>query len=192
MPQRYGRYGAKRPFGPAGMPCVQHCLAISGASRLATAQALGGLQISAPRPETSHLLLEASSQAGASGGRKAASLRRYSITCRTLSDFTVILPSLSTSSAPKDWKKAPILSTESVVWPSPRPNGTPALWQASAAFRNVSMFQLSALGASPGGYMATTSIPACCFIRSMREQGPLIWLPGVAGIAIHLPFTRAR
>src|SRR6516165_1788013 len=74
MPQKYGRNGAKRPFGPDGKPCVQHCSATCGASRLATAQALGGFMISAPRPETSHLLFEESSQAGASGGKKRASL----------------------------------------------------------------------------------------------------------------------
>ena len=73
MPQKYGRNGAKRPFGPDGMPCVQHCSATCGASRLATAQALGGFMISAPLPETSYLLFEALSQAGASGGRNCAS-----------------------------------------------------------------------------------------------------------------------
>src|SRR4029079_14827985 len=78
MPHRYGRDGAKRPFGPDGKPCVQHCSAICGASRLATAQALGGFMISAPLPATSHLLLEASSQAGASAGRNWASFARYS------------------------------------------------------------------------------------------------------------------
>src|SRR5512132_3414791 len=68
--QKKGRYGAKRPFGPAGKPWVQHCSATCGASRLATAQALGGFMIIAPLPETSHLLLDASSQAATSGGRK--------------------------------------------------------------------------------------------------------------------------
>src|SRR6266550_7426729 len=71
--QKYGRNGANLPLGPAGKPCVQHCAAISGASRLATAHALGGFMISAPLPEISHLLLEASSHAGASGGRNAIS-----------------------------------------------------------------------------------------------------------------------
>src|SRR5205814_9119773 len=73
MPQKYGMVGVKRPFGPAGMPCVHNWLATCGASRLATAQALGGLRISAPRPEISHLLLDESSHAGASGGKKRAS-----------------------------------------------------------------------------------------------------------------------
>src|SRR5476651_2506930 len=73
MFQKYGKYGANRPFGPAGKPWVQHCSATCGASRLATAQALGGFMIIAPRPETSHLLLEPSSHAGASDGRNAIS-----------------------------------------------------------------------------------------------------------------------
>jgi len=72
-PQKKGRHGAKRPFGPEGMPCVHNCSAICGASRLATAQALGGFKISAPRPEMSHLLLEVLSHAGASGGKNRAS-----------------------------------------------------------------------------------------------------------------------
>src|SRR5216117_1451715 len=73
VPQKYGTNGANRPFGPAAMPWVQHFSATCGASRLATAQALGGFMISAPLPEISHLLLEASSHAGTSGGRKAIS-----------------------------------------------------------------------------------------------------------------------
>ena len=67
-PRRRAGTARSGPSGPAGMPCVQHCSATCGASRLATAQALGGFMISAPLPETSHLLLEASSHAGASGG----------------------------------------------------------------------------------------------------------------------------
>ena len=42
---------------------------------VSVAQALGGFMIIAPLPDTSHLLLEASSQAGTSGGRKA--IRRF-------------------------------------------------------------------------------------------------------------------
>ena len=61
------------------------------------------------------------------------------------------------------------------------------MWQASAAFRNVSVVQLSAFGGAPAGYIACTSMPACFFIRSMREQGPLIWLPTQAGTPSHLP-----
>src|ERR1700686_2519903 len=73
IPQKKGRKGPNRPLGPAGMPCVHNCSAIWGASRLATAQALGGFKISAPRPEMSHLLLDALSHAGASGGKDRAS-----------------------------------------------------------------------------------------------------------------------
>ena len=90
----------KRPVGPFGKPCVQHFSATWGASRLATAQALGGLKISAPLPEISHLLFDASSHDGASGGQKAASFLPYSSTWRTASDFTVTLPLASMSSAP--------------------------------------------------------------------------------------------
>ena len=50
------------------MPWVHSCSATFGASRLATAQALGGFMISAPLPEIRYLLFEALSQAGASGG----------------------------------------------------------------------------------------------------------------------------
>src|SRR5258708_26860994 len=87
----------------------------------------------------------------------------------------------STSCARKGRKNAPAVSTESLVVPSPIPNGKPPFWQASAALRNVSVVQLSALGGAPAGYIAWTSILAYFFIRSMREQGPLIWLPIVAG-----------
>ena len=40
---------------------------------------------------------------------------------------------------------------------------------------------------APAGYIACTSMPACCFIRSMREHGPLIWLPTRAGTATQRP-----
>src|SRR3954451_4090679 len=70
MPQKNGTNGAKRPFGPAGKPCVQSCSATCGASRLATAQAEGGFMISELWPEIRILLFEASSQAATSPGRK--------------------------------------------------------------------------------------------------------------------------
>ena len=69
-----------------------------------------------------------------------------------------------TSTAPKAWKIAPIVSTLSDVVPRPMPNGWPPLWQASAAFRKVSKVQSSALGASPAGYIAWMSMPACFFM----------------------------
>src|ERR1043165_7141995 len=124
-PQKYGRNGAKRPFGPAGMPCVQHCSATCGASRLATAQALGGFMIIAPRPDTSHLLFEASSHAGASAGKNFASLVAYSSAWRTSSVFTVMSPLALTRYAPYALNHAPAVSTESVVWPRPMPNAKP-------------------------------------------------------------------
>src|SRR4051812_50154499 len=73
MFQKYGRNGANRPFGPAGKPWVQHCSATCGASRLATAQALGGVIIIAPLPHTSPFLLEASVQAPPPRGREEIS-----------------------------------------------------------------------------------------------------------------------
>src|SRR5436190_7708587 len=115
MPQKYDAKGAKRPFGPDGMPCVHNCSATWGASRLATAQALGGFMISAPLPDTSHLLFEESSHAKTSGGSTATSFFMYSRTCFTLSDFTVTLPLASTSSAPYAPKSVPMVSTESAV-----------------------------------------------------------------------------
>ena len=103
-----------------------------------------------------------------------------------------MLPLASTRLAPKAWKKLPQVSTESEVVPKPIPKGTPPLWQASAAFRKVSVVQASAFGAEPAGYIALMSMPACCLSRSILEQGPLIWAPTVAGIAIHLPSTLPR
>ena len=59
MPQKYGLYATKRPFGPRGAENVQQSRATCGASRFATAQAEGGLKISALCPEISARLLEA-------------------------------------------------------------------------------------------------------------------------------------
>src|SRR3546814_17268204 len=83
MPQKYGRNGANRPPGPFGMLCVQHCSAICGASRLATAQALGGLMIIEALPETRNLLFDASSQAATSFGSTLPRRFLYSRTWRT-------------------------------------------------------------------------------------------------------------
>src|SRR4029077_12477880 len=116
----------------------------------------------------------------------------YSSAFLTLSLLTVMSPLAFTSSAPKLWKMAPQVSTESAVVPSPMPNGKPALWQAAAALRKVLSVQSSALGGAPAGYMAWTSMPACCFRRSMREVGPLNWAPGVAGTPSHLPSITPR
>src|SRR5678815_5479347 len=85
-----------------------------------------------------------------------------------------MLPLASTRAAPNDWKIAPAVSTLSSVEPRPIPKGKPPLWQASAALRNASSVQLSAFGGLPAGYIATTSMPACFCIRSMREHGPCL------------------
>ena len=58
----------KRPFGPDGAGNVQQSAATCGASRFATAQAEGGLKISALLPEISARLFEASSKLTASAG----------------------------------------------------------------------------------------------------------------------------
>src|SRR5215813_1203904 len=100
MPQKNGRPGVKRPFGPLGAGNVHSCSATLGLSRLATAHALGGFMISAPLPAISHLLLEASSQAKTSGGSTGTSRFMYSSTCLTAADLTLMSPLASTSSAP--------------------------------------------------------------------------------------------
>src|SRR6266436_2110470 len=91
--QKFGLPGSNRPLGPLGEGWVQHCSATLGASRTATAQALGGFMINAPFPEISHLLFEESSQAKTSGGRNGTSFLNHSSTCRVASDLTVTLPS---------------------------------------------------------------------------------------------------
>src|ERR1051326_1601835 len=100
IPQNEGCAGSKRPLGPLGDEKCQHCSATFGASRTATAQAEGGLKMSAAWPEISALLFEESSHAKTSDGSCGTSFFMYSRTCFTGSDFTVMLPSLSTSSAP--------------------------------------------------------------------------------------------
>src|SRR5262249_19683623 len=87
---------------------------------------------------------------------------------------------------------APAVSTLSEVSPRPMPKGKPPLWQASAAFRNVSIVQLSAFGGEPAGYIACTSMLAYFFIRSMREHGGWNWLPLQAGTPSHLPLAWPR
>src|SRR5438034_11446280 len=99
-PQKNGTVGSIRPLGPFGEGNVHSCSATFGASRTATAQAEGGLKISAAWPEINALLFDESSQANTSGGRNGTSFLNHPRTCFTGSDLTVILPSLSTSSAP--------------------------------------------------------------------------------------------
>src|SRR5439155_3921153 len=167
-PWKRGRTDTNLPLGPSGMPCVQSFSATGGLSRLATAQALGGLNMNAVLPATRASLLEALSQAPTSGGRNWVSLFKYSRAWRTGSDFTVILPLASTISAPKARKKAPSHSTLSVVTPSGKPKENPALWHFSAAPRKASQVQASAalVGWARAGYIGRMSIPACCVIRS--------------------------
>src|SRR5689334_22337062 len=177
MPQKYGMKGWTRPFGPRGDGKVQSCSATFGASRLATAHALGGFMMSAPLPAINHLLFEASSHANTSGGRNGTSFLQYSIAWRVASVFTVMLPFASTSCAPYAAKMAPAESTESAVEPMPMPNGKPALWHFCAAVRNVSHVHLSVSalsGALPAGYILVRSRPTCCLNRSMRAHGPFI------------------
>jgi hypothetical protein len=72
-PWKRGSTDTNRPLGPFGIAWVHSFSATCGASRLATAHALGGLKIRAPLPEISHLLLDVLSQALTSGGRNFAS-----------------------------------------------------------------------------------------------------------------------
>src|ERR1700733_11128432 len=91
-PQKYGRCGTIRPFGPSGLGNVQQSSATFGASRFATAQAEGGFQISAALSEISARLFDASSQLTASGDVNFTILAQYSIAGMTLSDSIVMLP----------------------------------------------------------------------------------------------------
>src|SRR5260370_38330421 len=98
-------------------------------------------------------------------------------------------PLASTSMAPKPWKIAPAVSTLSPVVPSPMPNGRPPLWQASAALRNASNVQASALGGAPPGDIARTAIPAAFLLRRMGAHGPLILPHHECGAPRHVPAT---
>src|SRR3981081_1121097 len=100
MPQYEGCAGSKRPFGPFGDGKCQHCSATFGLSRTATAQAEGGLKISAAWPEINALLFDESSQAKTPLGRNGTSFLYHSSTCFIASDLTVMLPSLSVICAP--------------------------------------------------------------------------------------------
>src|SRR5271170_14807 len=123
-PQKYGRCGTMRPFGPVGLGKVQQSSATWGASRLATAQADGGFQIKVALPEISARLFEASSQLTASGGMNFTMRSAYSIAWRTLSDSMTMLPLASTRSAPNAPNVAPQVWLASVLfWPQPNPIG---------------------------------------------------------------------
>src|SRR5215213_9310296 len=124
MPQKYGRWGTMRPFGPFGLGKVQQSAATCGASRFATAHADGGFQMSAAFPEISARLFEASSHWIASGGMNFTSFWQYSMAAMTLSDSIVILPLATTRSAPKAPNVAPQTWLASVLpEPQPKPMG---------------------------------------------------------------------
>src|SRR5215208_6648490 len=99
-PQKNGTVGSIRPLGPFGDGNVHSCSAIGRASRTATAQADGGLKISALCPEIRALLFEESSQAKTPDGRNGTRRFHHSSTCFISSDLTVMLPSLSVICAP--------------------------------------------------------------------------------------------
>src|SRR5258708_396664 len=105
-----------RPFGPLGAGKVHSCSAILGASRLATAQAEGALEISA-------LLFDESSHAKTLGGKNGTIRLNHSSTVRTASLRTVILPFSSTSCAPWLLNTAPANCTASLVVLIGMPNG---------------------------------------------------------------------
>src|SRR5262249_15801596 len=159
--------------------------------RLATAHAEGGLKMSEPLPDISHLLLDASSQAGTSGGKYSISFLPKSRTLRTVSVLTVILPLASTRSAPKERNRAPTHFCVSVVPPIGSPNAYPALCSFCAAVEKVSQVQSAtpAAGSAPAGYMACTSMPACSFSRSNRVQHGRVRLPRVDGTTTQCPLT---
>src|SRR5689334_10629569 len=123
-PQKYGRCGTMRPFGPVGLGNVQQSSATCGASRLATDHAEGGFQMNVALPEINARLFDASSQLTASAGMNFTMRSAYSITCFTLSDSTMMLPLASTRSAPNAPNVAPQVWLASVLfWPQPKPIG---------------------------------------------------------------------
>jgi len=131
------------------------------------------VKISADRPPWMARLFEASSQAQTSLGRNRASRTMYSTAARSFGLLrTVGLPSASSIDAPKDVKSAPTQSTASERLPIGRPNGTPAAWHRSAATRNASQVQYSAVKPrrSSAGPISRGSIPACCLRRSIRPS----------------------
>src|SRR5262249_8962675 len=147
--------------------------------------------ISAPFPETSHLLLDALSQANTLGGSDGTIFLNHTKAAFTSSDLTVILPSASTSCAPCPANTALTQLTASLQVLSGIPKGYPALAHFSAAARNASHVQAStstSSGRAPAGYIRVTSSPTNCLKRSMRAHGfcPVVWTP--VGTAIQRPF----
>ena len=120
-------------------------------------------------PEISARLFDESSQLCASAGRNFTSFWQYSSAWRTAADLIWMAPLASTSSAPKEAKSEPAVSTLSAVVPRPMPNGLPALKQASAAFSMASLvhaFASAVSGTSAAGYIFTRSSPANSFIMA--------------------------
>src|SRR3954469_17261412 len=112
-----------RPFGPFGAGNVHNCSATFVASRFATAQDDGALNMRALCPEISALLLEASSQAKALSGKNGTVFLNHSSTVRIASVLTVISPLASTSCAPWLLNTAPTHCTASLVVLIGMPNG---------------------------------------------------------------------
>src|SRR5690349_15532470 len=100
MPQKRLIPVSYLPFGPFGGWKVQSCSATLGASRFATAQALGEFIIRVLWPEISALLFEASFHAKTVGGKNGTAFLNHSSTCLVASELTVILPSSSTKRTP--------------------------------------------------------------------------------------------
>src|SRR6516164_6161283 len=123
VPQKPKLHGSKRPCLPFGEWKVHSCSATLGASRTATAQAPGGFMINAPRPEISHLLLDALSQANTLVGRDGTIFLNQPRISLTGSELTVMLPSASTSCAPCAANTALTQFTESLHVLSGMPNG---------------------------------------------------------------------
>ena len=99
--------GTRRPLIPLGLGNVQQSAATWGASRFATAQAEGGFQTIAARPEISARLFDASSQLTVSAGMNCAIFLQYSMHAMTASVSVVIFPLASTKSAPNAPNVAP-------------------------------------------------------------------------------------
>src|SRR5204863_2654497 len=124
-------------------------------------------------------------------GRNGTSFLNHSSTWRVASDLTVTLPSLSTRAAPWLRNTGSTQLTESLVTPSGRPKGKPALWHFSAAARKKSHVHLSASslsGGAPAGYILVSSSPTCCLKRSMRPTHGKVGLPTGAGTPTQWPF----
>ena len=165
IPQKNGTNGAKRPFGPGGEACVQHCSATCGASRLATAQALGGFMISEPCPEIRHLLFEASSHDGTSGGRNGIELlevvERLAHRVGLHRDVALGVDQHGAEAVEDGADRIDAVARRADA----DAERMAALVAIFGRLEEGVEVQSSALGGAPAGYIACTSIPACCFIQ---------------------------